>query len=407
MPKLFIHLRDFARLLAQRFVDTRCPEVAGSLTFTTLLALVPLLTVTIAVFSNFPGFSHLGDTLSEFLLQNLLPEKAGEIVATYALQFSQKAANLTLIGTAFLIVTALMLMLTIDGVLNTIWGVRKSRPLMARISIYWVVLTLGPLFLGASLAATSYLISTSLGLVNDPQWLRIIVFRTLPILLLGLLFAFLYFSIPNTRVNAWHALIGGMAAAVAFVLMQRALGLYFARFPSYTLIYGTFATLPIFLLWLYASWVVILLGAILAATFPAYASSVRTLPDFPGAPAYSALMMLEQLANAQQKGETISADALYRTAHQPTAVGENLLELMREFGWITRSDDEDWLLAKRAEDISLSDVVRRFALCPGLAGRQADSELAKNIDARITHLLSTGNVPITALFAAETTDQSG
>ncbi|WP_246116230.1 YihY family inner membrane protein [Denitromonas halophila] len=407
MPKLFIHLRDFARLLIQRFVDTRCPEVAGSLTFTTLLALVPLLTVTIAVFSNFPGFSHLGEALSDFLLQNLLPEKAGQIVATYALEFSQKAANLTLIGTAFLIVTALMLMLTIDGVLNTIWGVRKSRPLMARISIYWVVLTLGPLFLGASLAATSYLISTSLGLVNDPQWLRIIVFRTLPVLLLGLLFAFLYFSIPNTRVNAWHALIGGMSAALAFVLMQRALGLYFARFPSYTLIYGTFATLPIFLLWLYASWVVILLGAILAATFPAYASSVRTLPDFPGAPAYSALMMLEQLTHAQRRGETVSADDLYRAARQPTAVGENLLELMREFGWVARSDDEAWLLAKRAEDISLSDVVRHLALCPGIAHPQVDGELAKRIDSRITHLLATGDVPITAMFSDETPAQSG
>lgn len=400
MPKLLIRLRDFARLLAQRFVDTRCPEVAGSLTFTTLLALVPLLTVTIAVFSNFPGFSHLGDALRDFLLQNLLPEKAGQIVATYALQFSQKAANLTLIGTAFLIVTALMLMLTIDGVLNTIWGVRKSRPLLARISIYWVVLTLGPLFLGASLAATSYLISTSLGLVNDPPWLRIIIFRTLPVLLLGLLFAFLYFSIPNTRVNALHALIGGMAAALAFVLMQRALGLYFARFPSYTLIYGTFATLPIFLLWLYASWVVILLGAILAATFPAYASSVRTLPDFPGATTYSALMMLERLADAQRHGQTVGADTLFRTARQPTAVGENLLELMQEFGWITRSDEDAWLLVRRAEDIALSDVVRRFALSPCDAHPLTDNELARRIDARIADLLATGDVPVTALFDA-------
>ncbi|WP_230411704.1 YihY family inner membrane protein [Denitromonas iodatirespirans] len=407
MPKLFIHLRDFARLLAQRFVDTRCPQVAGSLTFTTLLALVPLLTVTIAVFSNFPGFAHFGEILREFLLQNLLPEKAGQIVATYALQFSQKAANLTLIGTALLIVTALMLMLTIDGVLNTIWGVRKARPLLARISIYWVVLTLGPIFLGASLAATSYLISTSLGFVNDPPWLRIIVFRTLPVLLLGLLFGFLYFSIPNTRVNAWHALIGGFAAAIAFVLMQRALGLYLARFPSYTLIYGTFATLPIFLLWMYASWVVILLGAILAATFPAYASSVRTLPDFPGATAYSALLMLDRLADAQRRGQTVDADTLFRAARQPSAVGENLLELMQEFGWITRSNEDAWLLVRRAEDITLSDVVRRFALCPCDARPLADSELARRIDARIAHLLATGDVPITALLDDEASAHSG
>jgi membrane protein len=404
----FDHLRNFLKLLFERFIETRCALVAGSLTFTTLVAIVPLLAVTLAVFSHFPAFALLGQGLSEFLLENLLPETAGRIIAAYALEFTQKAGNLTLIGSGVLIATALSLMLTIDGVLNTIWGVRRPRPLIARLSIYWVVLTLGPLLLGGSLAATSYLVSASLGLVNDPPWLRVITARTVPVLLLGLLFAFLYFSIPNRRVNAWHALIGGIAAALGFMAMQRALGIYFARFPTYTLIYGTFATLPIFLLWMYLSWVVILLGAVLAATFPAYLSRIRALPDFPGASAYGALLILRQLAQAQREGSACDAESLFRSARQTHAHGEAIMEAMLDARWVARNDDEDWLLARRIDDIRLSDVLRLFSLSPDALRALPEDGLSSATAGQIERLLGAQDMPLPALFEPQAdTPQSG
>lgn len=392
------HIQNFLRLLAERFVDTRCPLVAGSLTFTTLLAVVPLLAVALSVFSHFPGFAQFGDSLSIFLLENLLPETAGRIIATYALEFTQKAGDLTVIGSAILIVTALSLMLTIDSALNTIWGVRTPRPLVTRLTIYWVVLTVGPLFLGGSLAATSYLVSTSLGFVNDPPWLRLIVARLLPVVLLGTLFSFLYFSIPNRRINPWHALIGGVAAAVGFIAMQRGLGFYFAYFPTYTLIYGTFATLPIFLLWLYLSWIVILLGALLAAGIPTYLSRIRALPEFPGARAYGALLMLRELARAQAAGESREAESLYRTARQTPARGEPILEDMHEVGWLARTDSEDWMLARRIDDIRLSDVLTRFCICaPAIDGLASDG-LAPETAAHIRAMLNAGDLSLPELF---------
>ena len=403
----FEHIREFLSLLGHRFVDTRCPQTAGSLTFTTLLALVPLLTVAIAVFSNFPAFGYLGEALRDFLLDNLLPETAGRIIAAYAIQFSEQAGNLTLIGSVVLIVTALMLMFTIDGALNTIWGVPRPRSLIARITIYWVVLTLGPLVLGASVAATSYLISTSLGLVNDPPWLRLILFRTLPVILLGLLFAFLFFSIPNRRVNLWHALIGGFAAALLFVAMQRALGFYFARFPTYALIYGTFATLPIFLLWLYLSWVALLLGAILAATIPAYLSHIRALPTFPGSAAYGALLVLRHLAEAQRAGVTSDTDALFSAARQTPTSGGALLETMLEAGWIAHSETDNWLLARRIDDIGVAEVLKRFAVSPAKIGALGDDPLAVDAAALLERALQCVDMPVSQLFAGSAEHHTG
>lgn len=400
----FAHIREFLGLLIRRFVDTRCPQTAGSLTFTSMLALVPLLTVAIAVFSNFPAFGYLGESLRDFLLDNLLPETAGRIIAAYAIHFSEQAGNVTVIGSIVLIVTALMLMFTIDGALNTIWGVPHPRSLIARITIYWVVLTLGPLVLGASVAATSYLISTSLGLVNDPPWLRLILFRTVPVVLLGLLYAFLFFSIPNRRVKLWHALIGGFAAALIFVAMQRALGFYFARFPTYALIYGTFATLPIFLLWLYLSWVALLLGAILAATIPAYLSHIRALPTFPGSTAYGALLVLRHLAEAQRTGVTSDTDALFNAARQTPTSGGELLETMLEAGWIAHSETDNWLLARRIDDISVADVLTHFAVSPKAIGALRGDPLAADAARLFSRALNHVNMPVSQLFAGAARD---
>lgn len=356
-------LRDFALLLVERFIHTRCPQVAGSLTFTTLLAIVPLLTVSIALFSNFPAFSELGRALSAFLQNNVLPEAAGQI-ATYAIQFSEKATNLTLIGTVMLIVTVLLLLHTIDDVFNDIWGVRHPRPLLTRITVYWVALTLGPITLAGSVFATGQLVATSIEFVGASMPTRTFAATAVPVGLLGGLLSFLYFAVPNHPVKSWHALIGGFSAAIAFIWMQKLFGLFIMLTPTYTLVYGAFAALPIFLVWLYASWVVILLGAILAATFPEYFERKRTVRAFPGDQAWASLNMLLLLTDKLDHGETTAFEALRERASTSSDQTEHLLGEMREAGWVTRSEDETWVLTRHPAQLRLTDVLQRFALSP-------------------------------------------
>jgi len=271
LARTFLHsLRDFVALLHERFLTTRCFQIAGSLTYTSLLALVPLVTVTFMAFGHLPGMEDVELSLRNFLLENMLPDKAGAIITTYALEFSEKASQLTLIGIVMLAITSLVLLATVEQAFNDIWGVRQTRPLLYRITVYWFVLTLGPPILGGSITATSYLVSLSMEWSPEMNWLGPYSARLLAPLLLSVLFIFLYYAVPNQKVRFAHALVGGLVAAVAFFLMQRAFGLFIARFPTYTLVYGTFAALPIFLIWLYLSWVVVLLGALMSATLHAF-----------------------------------------------------------------------------------------------------------------------------------------
>jgi membrane protein len=263
--RLVGHLPDFLMRCVARFREERCAQAAASLAFTTLLALVPLLTVALVLISQFDLFSGLGTALRNFLLANLLPEKAGKVIATYALQFSQKTGRLTVLGTGMLVLTALVLLLSIDRVFGRIWRVRQPRPIVRRVIIYLGVLVVGPLVLGACVAAATYLMTASLGLVNEPKWVTYLSLRMLPALLLAALCALIYYAMPNRPVAPRHAVAGGVVAALGFALVQRGFGLYVTAFPNYTLIYGAFAAMPIFLVWLYLSWLVVLAGALTAA----------------------------------------------------------------------------------------------------------------------------------------------
>jgi len=351
-------LRDFVVLLHERFLATHCLQVAGSLTYTTLLALVPLVTVTFMAFGQLPGMGDLEASLRTFL-EEMLPDKA---ISAYALEFSEKARQLTLIGVAMLAVTSLMLLATIEQVFNSIWGVRQPRPLLLRITVYWFVLTLGPPILGGSIAATGYLVSLSMQWSPDMVWLGPYSARLLAPLLLSVLFVFLYYAVPNHKVRFTHALAGGLVAAVVFFLMQRAFGLFLARFPTYTLVYGTFAVLPIFLIWLYSSWIVVLLGALMTATLPVFAERRRVVTPFPGCEAWAAVTILTQLARAQSDGCTISFEALREQAPLSEHHAEDVLGKLAEAGWVSRTDEGDWVLVRAPSQIPLAEVVRRFAL---------------------------------------------
>lgn len=262
--------------LRRKFRDIRGPQIAGSLSFTTLLSIVPLLTVILLVTSRFQAFAHVGKSARLFLLHNLLPDRAGRVITVYALQFSQKASSLTLLGTLMLLVTAVMLLQTIDHTFNSIWNVRQPRPWFVRIPAYLLVLTLGPVLFGLGAYITTLAISSSLGLVNEPRWVARLAYQSGSALMLSALFAFLFHAVPNRHLVKWHSIVGGLIAGCGVVLVQRLFGIYLTRLPSFTLIYGTFSVLPIFLVWLHATWLMVLFGATVAAALPEFESYLAT-----------------------------------------------------------------------------------------------------------------------------------
>lgn len=370
-PALWRALRRspaFLHFVYRRFLEDRCPQTAAALAYTTLLSLVPLITVALAVLAAFPVFGDLMTELKIFLLTHMVPEIAGKIITVYMVQFSEKAARLTLVGIAFLVLTALMLMQTIEEAFNAIWRVRQARPLAQRVLTYWAVLTVGPLLLGASLSITSYLMTLSLGYARHIPLVGVHLLRPVPLLLMSLAFALLYLLVPNRRVSFRHALVGGLAAGLAFELMKKGFAWYVTGFPTFRLVYGAFAALPIFLLWIYLSWLVVLGGAVLTAALPAWAAGAGARTHRPGANFVAALEVLLALAAAQERGETPSLNALQRGLPTDAAETEALLEILGAAGLIAQTEQGGWLLARAPSHIVLREVHRLFVWDDQAAG---------------------------------------
>lgn len=256
----------FVRLW-RRFGDEHFGQLAASLAFTTLLSLVPLVTVALIVASTFPPFGALVAHVDNFIVDNLLPGKTGGVVARYTLQFSEKARKLTFAGVAMLAATSLLLLASIERAFNHLWRVRKPRPLLQRARLYAVVLIIGPLAAGAVLATITYGVTLSLGLFDEPAWVRRMVFKGVAAVLLCTFFGFLYYAVPNAPVGRRHALFGGVVATAGVLMLQRLFEIYLAQFASYTAVYGAFSALPILLVWLYLCWAVVLVGALVVANF--------------------------------------------------------------------------------------------------------------------------------------------
>ena len=255
---------------ARRFHGEHCAQTAAALSFTTLIGLVPMIAAAFALISLLPVGAGLGAALEKFLLANLLPDKAGAIIAKYIGQFASRAERLTYFGIAVLGATALMQMLTIERAFNQIWRVKSSRPLLRRLAMHSLALLLGPLAFGASLAAISYVAGVSLGFVAESYWASTLVIRdVLPFAFMTTLFGLLYWAVPNKPVKAWHAAFGGATAALGFVGLHKLFTLYIAAgFTVNAVVYGAFSAIPVFLIWLYTSWSVILTGALLVAELP-------------------------------------------------------------------------------------------------------------------------------------------
>ena len=264
-PRRLSRCWRFAAQVARRFHEDRCLELASSLAFTTVLALVPLTTVALTVISAFPVSASLVEHINAFVADHMLPQKFGDVITSYVEQFISNAAKLTVVGIVFLVVTAIALMYTIERTFNSIWRVRAQRHAGRRFVMYVAILTIGPLLIGLSLSITSYVVSVSLGLTAGVPGASAAILWMAPLLLTVAAFSLLYFAVPGTAVQLTHALAGGTVAGVLFELMKRGFALYVSQVPAYDMVYGAFATVPLILLWIYLSWVVTALGAVVTA----------------------------------------------------------------------------------------------------------------------------------------------
>jgi membrane protein len=352
-------IADFCLAVFWRFYEERALQTAGSLTYTTLLSLVPLFTVALAISTAFPVFDQTMEQLQNFILENFLPDAQGiDTIATQITSFTQNAGRLTAIGMGVFLVTAVMLMTTIDVSVNRLFRVQRARPLLQQVLMYWAVITLGPVLIGGSLSMTSFAVGASFG------WLHLgyvadVVLRVLPFVFTCLALTLLYAVVPNRNVEARHALIGGILAGIAFEMAKRGFAVYLARFPTYTLIYGAFATIPIFLVWLYLSWVIVLAGATLTAMLPAYRFAEGR--PIPGRDFMDALAVLAVLVRAQDKGRAVRLRQISNQVRVMPHRCEAALERAARLGWTVRSEKDAWVLARDADTMSVAEVYKAFA----------------------------------------------
>jgi membrane protein len=289
----------------------------------------------------------------------MVPASAG-VIANYTEQFSAQAAKLTAVGIGFLVVTALMTLLTIESAFNDIWRVKRPRPVVQRVFVYWTLITMGPVLIGASLSLTSWLVGQAVGLVHGLPGAGVAVLTVVPILLTGVALTLLYVAMPNRRIAVRDAVIGGLLAAVVFEGMKRGFAVYLAKVPTYTLVYGAFATLPIFLMWIYLSWLVVVFGAVVVAALPEWRSGAGQSEPVPGSDFFDALQILHILWRAHRAGVSVKLPELLAAVTARIERVERILELLTSAGWVTRTVPAGWVLHRDPTTITVEDVYRLF-----------------------------------------------
>jgi membrane protein len=347
-------VRNLAAHVWRHFKQDRCFEEAASLGYTSLLAIVPLFAVVFGVASAFPVFDHWVNELQSFIFENFIPA-SGEQIQSYVTGFLGSVSRLTLPGTFFLILTALLLMMRIERAFNRIWRVPVARPIINRIVMYWAVLTLGPLALGAAATLSALPAFDTLGVAGaDSGKLRSLGIFSLT----WLAFTITFLLVPNRSVRILHAGIGALLSAILFSFAKIGFVTFVGR-ASFNVIYGTLATIPIFLFWLYLVWIVILLGASLAASLTTF-SDRRSEWRWPWEWEFLlAYRFIGHLWLAQCEGKAVSQEDLLRVEK---GVAESLLQkLLGQFlqaNFVTRDQEDNWVLTRDLDHLSLLDLYR-------------------------------------------------
>lgn len=352
----------FALFVCRRFYEERVPQVAASLTFTTLLALVPVLTVVVAAASVFPVFDEWSAELAGFINRTIVPQGA-DLVFDYLNAFQERANKLTVIGSVMLLVTSLMLVQTIDSAFNHIWRVSTRRPLLMQFLVYWALLSFGPLLLGVGASLLFGVMKNSAWVAQYPllaQWLQ-----PLPALVLGTLLLWgLFRFVPNRYVPARHALIGAFVTALCLETARFVFGWYAGTFNGYASIYGAFAALPFFLLWLNLLWTLLLAGAVFTSSLSYWqGEAFRRNIDARGRfdDVLKILLVLEQ---AQQNGRAVPVHAFRSHINMGYDELGELLEKLARHGYVY-CGKQGWVLKTAASAIALDDLFCLFVYRPG------------------------------------------
>ncbi|MFL9925646.1 YihY family inner membrane protein [Herbaspirillum lusitanum] len=399
-------LRDLLRFAGRRLGEDRLPQVAGSLTFTTILSLVPMLTIALAIFTAFPLFGTFRAALEAYFVQNLMPKGVANTILNSLNQFASKSARLSAVGGIALVFTSVMTMATIERVFNQIWRIKNSRPLLQRVLVYWAIITLGPLLIGVSISVTSYISGATSGAVNSLPWLGATFYTLVSVLLTTAVFTFMYSAVPSQSVDWRDALAGGLLAGVGVEIAKRLFAVYILKFPTYTMVYGAVAALPIFLVWIYMLWMITLLGALLAAALPVVRYERWWHVASPGSEFIDAMQVLKHLYRARAGGDSSVVDI--GTLRFETKLGldevQTLLQKMLECGWVGsikadapkkksawgRSNEDGldrWTLVSNPDVLKLSDVYRLFVFDPLHVDAGEERQLADSVEAAINGVL--------------------
>lgn len=383
----------------RRFDEDHSLELSASLAFATLLAIVPLFTLGLTAFTALPAFQDVVRGVNDMAARAVLPPVIAKPILQAIDHFVAQAASLRKWSLVLFAFTGVTLVANVERAFNHLWRVRRPRRWLERGVMYLLVLTLGPIALVASLSVTTYLVGASLGSVPMLSGLTEWVLRLVPFLVMALMFTLLYLVLPNRKVRVQHALAGALCAALLFDLAKSGFALYLRSFTTYATVYGAFALIPIFLLWLYVSWAITMLGAVVAALAPEWASLGRPAPPSHGGALREALSVLHVLMRARGQSPP-STTAVAVESGVPMARTDVLLEDLQRAGWVRRAGRDHWSLACDPASVTVADVRRHLvpALDEGAlaAAGALDQTLARAARAADAILAE----PITILDAA-------
>ncbi|WP_420844637.1 YihY family inner membrane protein [Legionella cardiaca] len=343
----FQEAKRFILFVIEHFIKDDCTYRASALAFTSLLAVVPLMSVGLALLSSFPVFQNLSGPIQDFIFDNFVPA-TGKIIQDYLQQFSAQVSKLSIWGVVFLFVTALLVMVTIEKAMNRIWKAHTARKGVSAFLLYWAILSLAPILLGLSLVVSSYILSIPF---IRGYHAPLILLNSIPFLLSLVGFTFLYVVVPNCPVKILHGLWGAVVAAILFESAKQAFAYYLAQYNTYQLLYGAFATVPIFFVWVYWVWVITLLGAEIS-----YALSVhyKRRPGIPIEGFSHALLWLYKLWLAQKAGRGLTREALISASTQPFAVNvDDMINELIRLELIHNTEADELMLSRDLNQVSL------------------------------------------------------
>ncbi|WP_243039383.1 YihY family inner membrane protein [Dyella sedimenti] len=382
-------LRSFSRFVWRRFIDDKCFETAGALSYTTLVSLVPLIVASLAIFAAFPAFAEARTTLIEFVFSNFVPA-AGERVQEYLNGFADNASKLTGISVLVMFFSALSMMVSIEDRLNRIWRVQRQRSWGSRLLLYWAALTLGPVLVVGGLAVASY--ATALPLLNEAAGTLGLGQRlvgVLPFIVTFFTLGLIYMLVPNRRVRWQEAAIGALLGSVLFEIARWGFSRFIHHAHTYQQVYGAaLAAIPIFLLWIYLSWVIVILSASVAASVSAfeYEPSDEHLPE--EAAFLGLLVVLGRFIEAHRQGRELRPEAVRDSEPKlRRAAIAGYFDDLERAGVIRRQEGGGWLLGRSLDSIDLWRVYAHCAYRVPLRPAQEAAEYGLRLPAELVALL--------------------